>query len=232
MQPTDYAAQAPSAMRRSSRQSRTTRQFAHGSAIAATNSGTSPHSAAPQLSAAAARPPNTRQSRSARRFTEWFGRSAPTVMVQTLSCGQHAVDAGQIGLSKPAAGIHQLPGKRRPFLRKGEEAPETTSPPKLPRGSAATSYSADPLPPREETPRRLALNSPPNDPSPILEHKEEKQLIDIVLRFDVELDVIAIQEVNNGEKMPPFQLGMLPAGSVRRPNSYFHSQATRGPEGM
>ncbi|KAG6277963.1 hypothetical protein E4U48_000818 [Claviceps purpurea] len=104
-------AQAPSVMRRSSRQSRTTRKFAHGSAIAATNSGTSPHSAAPQLSAAAARPPNTRQSRSARRFTEWFGRSAPTVMVQTLSCGQHAVDAGQIGLSKPAAGIHQLPGK-------------------------------------------------------------------------------------------------------------------------
>ncbi|KAG6189980.1 hypothetical protein E4U36_003999 [Claviceps purpurea] len=113
------------------------------------------------------------------------------------------------------------------------ETPETTSPPKRPHGSALASSSADPLPPRVQPPRQRTLNSQVlNLMIWVLYWNTRKRnsLIDIALKFDVELDVIAIQELNNGDKIPQHSsLGRYQmAVYVGRTAIYIHKR--HGPE--
>ncbi|KAG6170231.1 hypothetical protein E4U51_001013 [Claviceps purpurea] len=151
------------------------RRYALDSVTTVTNSGTSPHSTTPPLSVDAAPPQNTKQNRHVRHFTEPLGRSAQTVREPTQRGPDSAPSPIHNGRKQGRPiqadrGNSPTPGMTTTRSPKEGDLPETTSPPKRPRGSAADSYSTDPPPPLGQPPRRLTPNPPPNDTSPILEY--------------------------------------------------------------
>ncbi|KAG6023953.1 hypothetical protein E4U40_003646 [Claviceps sp. LM458 group G5] len=119
-QPTDYAAQL-------------------SCVITATNSGTSPHSATPQLSAAAKHPSGREcpvlHEMAREKCPNGYG---PDYVLWPTCSGRRPDRPIQIGRGKSP-----IPRKMTTLSPEEEETQETTSPPKLPRVIAAASHSAE-----------------------------------------------------------------------------------------
>ncbi|KAG6262194.1 hypothetical protein E4U48_007375, partial [Claviceps purpurea] len=100
-----------------------------------------------------------------------------------------------------------------------EETPETTSPWSV--SMEAQSYRTQPTPCLRECLRECIRHADEHSTLKLMirvlywNTRKRKQLINIVLNFNVELDEIAIQEVKNGDQIPYGAEGCL------------HSQATR-----
>ncbi|KAG6127076.1 hypothetical protein E4U50_006165 [Claviceps purpurea] len=100
-----------------------------------------------------------------------------------------------------------------------EETPETNSPWSV--SMEAQSYRTQPTPCLRECLRECIRHADEHSTLKLMirvlywNTRKRKQLINIVLNFNVELDVIAIQEVNNEDQIPYGAEGCL------------HSQATR-----